>query len=294
MKLKFAVAGASGRMGAAIKEVLVGDPEADFGLGIVRSLGGREASLAESNPAESNSAECSLSGQGARWITSEDLGGDPVQALSGIDVVIDFSTPDNLRTTVDAAVKAKVPLLVGVTGLEERHLDLFKQAAQVIPVAYAANTSLGIAVLSTLSEMAAKMLPLSFDVEILELHHKHKKDAPSGTALHLAGRVHQASDQDYSVNHSNKGSAGRVLMSSGHSASTVRVGRREGAEIGMSVIRGGDVVGEHTVYFMGDGERIELTHRCSDRGVFARGAVYLAKRLKGRSPGYYSVAELIK
>lgn len=289
MKLKFAVAGARGRMGVAIREILVDDHEADFELGIIRS------------PED---------GEGGRWITSENLGSDPVEALSGIDVVIDFSTPDNLRATVDAAVKAKVPLLVGVTGLGERDLDLLKDAAQVIPVAYAANTSLGIAVLSTLSEMAAKMLPLSFDVEILELHHKHKKDAPSGTALHLAGRVSRANQDDRanqderanqddranqvdSASQATEGSPERSLMGSGDPVSTVRVGCREGTEIGMSVVRGGDVVGEHTVYFMGDGERIELTHRCSDRRVFARGAVYLAKSLKKRSPGYYSVADLI-
>lgn len=286
MALKFALAGAQGRMGVAIREVLASDSDAQFGLGIVRSLSGTVSDLSGTVSYLSDTVR-SLSGsgcgekdQGGSWATSDELNGDPVRVLAGIDVVIDFSTPENLSTVIGAAVKAGMPLLVGVTGLGDKEIGLLKGAAEFIPVAYAANTSLGIAVLSSLCEAAARMLPCSFDVEILELHHKHKKDAPSGTALHLAGKV-------------TEGSPERFLGANLASEAAVRVGRREGTEIGMSVARGGDVVGEHTVYFMGDGERLELTHRCSDRRVFARGAVYLAKRLKRKDPGFYSVAELI-
>jgi len=269
MALKFALAGAQGRMGIAIREVLAGDSDAQFGLGIVRSLSGSGDGAKD---------------QGGSWATSEELSGAPVRVLTGIDLVIDFSTPENLSTMIGAAIKSRVPLLVGVTGLGEAEIGLLKGAAEFIPVAYAANTSLGIAVLSSLCEAAARMLPCSFDVEIHELHHKHKKDAPSGTALHLAGKVSEGNPERL---------LGAALSSTGGSGAGVRVGRREGTEIGMSVARGGDVVGEHTVYFMGDGERIELTHRCSDRRVFARGAVYLAKRLKKKDRGFYSVADLI-
>ncbi len=265
MTLIFGIAGAQGRMGVAISEVLSEDADAKFGLGVVRSI---------------DTAGGGSHNQLFRWSTSGELALNPIAVLSGIDVLIDFSAPENLSSTVEAAVKARVPLLVGVTGLSEDHLELFRGASKFIPVAYAANTSLGIAVLSSLSEKAARMLPFTYDVEVFEIHHKHKKDAPSGTALHLVQSVIAGNPE-------------RALVGSGETSSAVRVGKRREGEIGTAVLRGGDVVGEHTVYFLGDGERIELTHRCSDRKVFARGAVHMAKNLQKKEPGFYSAADLI-
>lgn len=265
MKLIYGLVGAQGRMGVAIREVLSEVADAKLGLGVVRSIDTADADICE---------------QLCRWSTSADLAVNPIAVLSDIDVLIDFSVPENLSSTVEAAVKARVPLLVGVTGLSEDDLELVRGASEFVPVAHVANTSLGIAVLSSLSERAARMLPPSYDVEVLEIHHKHKKDAPSGTALHLVHKVMA-------------GNPKRSLVGSGDTSSAVRVGKRQEGEIGTAVIRGGDVVGEHTVYFLGDGERIELTHRCNDRKVFARGAVHMAKNLQKKEPGFYSAADLI-
>lgn len=191
-------------------------------------------------------------------------------------VVIDFSAPAALGAHLDAAVSAKVPVLVGTTGLEDAHHAALNAAAEHIPVLLAANTSLGANLLSAFAKQAAAALE-GAEAEVVELHHRGKKDSPSGTALLLARAIAE----------------GR-----GESAPTLRTARegyapREAAEIGVFGVRGGTVAGEHTAYFFLDDERVELTHRVTDRAIFARGALTAARFLRGRPAGRYTMADVL-
>ena len=194
------------------------------------------------------------------------------------DVLVDFSSPDGLRGSLDQAVSAGIPILVGTTGLTEGHLELITEAAETIPVLVAPNTSLGVALLSELVELAAQALgPDDWDVEIVEAHHKMKADAPSGTALHLGksvetGRGFNAEEEI--------GRCGTGLT-------------RSPGLIGYSAVRGGTVAGDHDVMFLGPDERIILSHRAENRRIFARGALAAARFLVGRDPGLYTMRDVI-
>jgi len=191
--------------------------------------------------------------------------------------VIDFTGPDALAGHVATARKHKVPLLVGTTGLSAADARLLDEAAAEIPVLLAANTSLGANLLAAFSALAAKALP-DAEVEIVELHHRAKKDAPSGTALMLGRAVADAREEQFDV-----------------LARTTRTGHtpREPGEIGVFGVRGGTVAGEHTVYFFLDDERVELTHRVTDRAIFARGALTAAAFLVGKAPGRYQMRDVL-
>ena len=201
-------------------------------------------------------------------------------ALAAADVAIDFSQPHATRANIAACRAARKPLLVGTTGfaaeLTEAELDA---AASDIPLLIAPNTSLGVALLTELVRRAARALPPEFDIEIVEAHHRMKRDAPSGTALALAWAAGE----------------GRGLPPaealSGTSAG--RVGPRRQGEIGFAVVRGGDIVGEHTVLFAGPGEELRLSHRAGDRAIFARGALQAALWLLGQPPGRYGMRDII-
>ncbi|MDE2304019.1 MAG: 4-hydroxy-tetrahydrodipicolinate reductase, partial [Gammaproteobacteria bacterium] len=187
---------------------------------------------------------------------------DAAAALAGAAVAIDFSLPDAVAGHARACAQAGVPLLVGTTGLDAATRASLEAAAARIPVLVAANTSLGVSLLERLVEVAARGLGPGFDVEIVEMHHRMKRDAPSGTAIRL-GEVVAAV----------RGSGLEELaLTDRHGDS----GPRPAGGIGFAALRGGDVVGEHTVVFAGDGERIELTHRATDRMIFARGALRAA------------------
>ena len=193
------------------------------------------------------------------------------------DVLIDFSAPDALRSSLDRAVSAGVPLLVGTTGLLDEHEALIAEAAKVIPILRAPNTSLGVALLADLTERAARVLgPEQWDIEIVEAHHNKKADAPSGTALHLGEAV--------------KRGRGRSTEERGRNG--VGLKRQTGA-IGYSAIRGGTVAGDHDVMFLGPEERLILSHRAESRAIFARGALAAAKFLKGKPAGLYSMRDVI-
>ena len=170
-------------------------------------------------------------------------------------------------------------VLIGTTGHDERARAEIAQAAQTIPLILAPNTSLGVNLLLRLTELAARALDESYDLEIFEAHHRHKQDAPSGTALAL-GRSAAAG-------------RGVALDDVAAYARHGTTGERARGAIGFSVFRGGDVVGEHTVTFAGSGERLELTHRATDRMTFARGAVRAARWLNGRAPGAYSMQDVL-
>ena len=196
------------------------------------------------------------------------------RALAGAsDVLVDFSSPAALATHLGAAVASKTPIVVGTTGLTEDSHALIDQAAQHVPVLQAANTSLGIAMLRHLVEDAARRLGPEWDIEILEMHHRHKVDAPSGTGLLLGDAAATG-----------RGGAAQV---------TDRSGKREVGTIGHATLRGGSVAGDHQVIFAGDGERIELGHRAESRAIFARGAVKAALWLSGKPAGRYSMKDVL-
>ena len=193
------------------------------------------------------------------------------------EVLIDFSAPDALRASLDRAISAGVPLLVGTTGLIEEHEALIAEAAKTIPILRAPNTSLGVALLADLTERAARVLgPEQWDIEIVEAHHSRKADAPSGTALHL-GQVAKQGRGDATEE---RGRDGTGL-------------RRQAGAIGYSAIRGGTVAGDHDVMFLGQGERLILSHRAESRAIFAHGALAAARFLHGKPPGLYTMRDVI-
>ena len=194
------------------------------------------------------------------------------------DVLIDFSAPDGLRASLDRAVSAAVPLLIGTTGLIDEHEALIADAAKIIPILRAPNTSLGVALLADLVERAARVLgPERWDVEIVEAHHRQKADAPSGTALHLGTAVERGRDVDAKEE---LGRAGTGLF-------------REAGSIGYAAIRGGTVAGDHDVMFLGPDERLVLSHRAESRAIFARGALAAARFLKGKPAGLYTMRDVV-
>lgn len=200
------------------------------------------------------------------------------EVLGSADVVVDFSSPAGFAAALQAALMAQKPLVSGTTGLGDAHFQALDRAAESIPVLWAANFSVGVNVLEHLTRLASRALG-GFDIEIFEAHHRHKVDAPSGTALFLAraaaeGRHHELEDVAAWTRHGHTGS-------------------RTDEEIGFQVVRGGSIVGEHTVFFCGPGERVELTHRAQDRAIFARGALHAARWIVGRRPGRYRMADVL-
>jgi 4-hydroxy-tetrahydrodipicolinate reductase len=194
------------------------------------------------------------------------------------DVLVDFSSPNGLRGSIDRAISAGIPLLVGTTGLNEGHESLIADAAKIIPVLKAPNTSLGIALLEDLAARAARVLGQEeWDVEIVEAHHRMKADAPSGTALHLGSAVERGRDMDAKEE---LGRCGTGL-------------KREAGSIGYSAVRGGTVAGDHDVLFLGPEERLILSHRAESRSIFARGALAAARFLVGKPAGLYSMRDVI-
>lgn len=192
------------------------------------------------------------------------------------DCIIDFTKPEALAHHLALARANGTALVIGTTGFSKAQEDSIREAAKDIPIVYAANMSIGVNILLALVEKAAAALPEHFDIEIVETHHRNKVDAPSGTALAL-GRA---------------AAKGRGIALEDHMA-VDREGARKTGDIGFAVMRGGDVIGEHTVGFFGPAERIELTHKAADRALFAEGAVRAALWLKGRAPGLYSMRDVL-
>lgn len=192
------------------------------------------------------------------------------------DVVIDFSSPKITRAIANAASKRGTALVVGTTGISADGMAALHAAAQKVPVVYSPNMSVGVNLLFALTQKTSRALSRDWDIEIFEAHHKHKKDAPSGTAVKLAQEAEAGMDSARWI-HGREGD----------------VGARKSDEIGIHAMRGGDIVGEHTVFFVGDGERIELTHRATDRKIFAQGALRAATWAKGEAPGLYSMNDVL-
>ncbi len=206
--------------------------------------------------------------------------GDDLAALAASsDVLVDFSAPGALEGNLDAAIAAGVPIVVGTTGLEERHHWLCDHAADSIAVLQTGNTSLGVTLLAHLVREAASRLGEDWDIEITETHHRMKVDAPSGTALLLGQAAADGRGIDLAA-HSARGRDGIT-------------GARKAGDIGFAALRGGSVAGDHTVHFLADDERIALSHLAENRRIFARGAVCAAQWLIGRAPGRYTMPQVL-
>ncbi|MBW0000522.1 MAG: 4-hydroxy-tetrahydrodipicolinate reductase [Verrucomicrobia bacterium] len=204
---------------------------------------------------------------------------DLSKVLPGCDAAIDVSQPGGTVRLVAAAVVTGTPVVIGTTGHSAEELEGFREAARRLPILAAPNFSIGVNLLFWLTQRAAESLGQEFRAEILELHHELKKDAPSGTAQKLGELVARARGQNYGevVRHGRRG----------------LTGERRPDELGMHAVRGGDITGEHTVYLIGPGERLELTHRATSRDIFARGALRAAHWLAGRPPGWYEMADAL-
>ena len=216
---------------------------------------------------------------GAQHAGGIDQGDDPAGLANRCEVLVDFSSPGALEANLDAAIAAGVPIVIGTTGLEERHHFLIDSAAEAIPVLQTGNTSLGVTLLSHLVREAAARLDEDWDIEVLETHHRMKVDAPSGTAL-LLGEAAADGRKIVLADESERGRDGIT-------------GKRGIGTIGFASLRGGSVAGEHSVFFLSDSERLTLSHSAENRGIFAKGAVRAALWLIGQTPGRYTMTHVL-
>lgn len=262
-ELRIALFGVTGRMGKAL-------------IAAVEESGNATISGASASP-QSTLVGRELVALGSR--SNERVASDARGALGGAQVAIDFTLPEATTANLAACVEVRCPIVIGTTGHADSVRAQIADAARTIAVLHAPNMSLGVNLLLRLVELTAQKLDQSYDIEIFEAHHRNKKDSPSGTALAL-GRAAAA------------GRGVELDEVAEHDRNGPNLARRPGA-IGFSVFRGGDVIGDHTVTFAGIGERIELSHRASDRMAFARGAVTAAQWIAHRPPGLYSMRDVL-
>jgi 4-hydroxy-tetrahydrodipicolinate reductase len=270
-----AILGVTGRMGQTLLRALREAPTAGPGA----AGAGATAPTLVGALASSDSPRLGQDAAAEGPPTGVMVSADPRVALGQAAVAIDFSVSHCVAANARACADAGVALLVGTTGFDNVARVALEAAATAIPVLIAPNTSVGVNVVSQLVKLATQALGQAYDVEISEAHHRMKRDAPSGTALALGEVVAQA--RGVALNQV------AVFDRHGHHEP-----RREG-EIGFAVVRAGDIVGEHTVAFAVAGERVEITHRASDRMTFARGALRAAQWLSGRPPGLYSMNDVL-
>ncbi|WP_404335515.1 4-hydroxy-tetrahydrodipicolinate reductase [Sphingomonas sp. MMS12-HWE2-04] len=238
-------------------------------IGIYGSLGRMGQAIAAAAPA-----------LGAQVAGGCDHDGDAAAVARKADVLVDFSAPAALEGHLAAARAARTPIVIGTTGLNARHHELIDAAAAEIAVLQTGNTSMGVGLLARLVRDAAARLGPDWDIEIVEMHHRNKVDAPSGTALMLGEAAAKG--------------IGTTLAEAGVPARAGLTGSRVAGTIGMASLRGGSVVGDHSVIFASAGERIELTHRADDRAIFAQGAVRAALWLAGQQPGRYAMDQVLE
>ena len=263
--MRIAVLGAAGRMGQALTRTLAETPGSTIAGGIET----------KGSPAIGQDMG-TMAGLDPLGVTITD---DPLPLFAHIDGVLDFTSPASTVAFAGLAAQARIVHVIGTTGFSDDDLAKLEAAARHATIIKAGNMSMGVNLLAALTERVAATLGAEFDIEILEMHHRHKRDAPSGTSLMLGAAA----------------AKGREVSLAEKSVTTRdgEIGPRRDGDIGFAALRGGDVVGEHTVIFAGPGERIELTHIASDRGIFANGAVKAALWGKGKGPGLYSMADVL-
>ena len=264
-EMKLAVLGAAGRMGQTLARAIAATEGCVLAAGIE----------AKGSPAVGRDLG-EVAGLGTLGIPITD---DPLPVFAEVHGVLDFTTPKATVAFAGLAAQGRIVDVIGTTGLSADDQAKIEAAARHAAIVKAGNMSLGVNLLAGLTERVARTLGPEFDIEILELHHRHKRDAPSGTAL-LLGQA---------------AASGRNIALKDHSARARNgdVGPRREGDIGFAALRGGDVVGEHKVIFAGPGERIELTHIATDRGIFAQGAIRAALWARGQGPGLYSMQDVI-
>jgi 4-hydroxy-tetrahydrodipicolinate reductase len=263
--MRLVVVGAAGRMGQMLVKA----------IGAMEGVVLAAALERPGSPALDQDAG-SIAGLGPLGVA---IGDDPLAALLKADGVIDFSTPAATLEIAALAAQARIVHVVGTTGLGEADLAKLEAAARHAVIVRSGNMSLGVNLLAAMVEKVSRTLGVDWDIEIVEMHHRMKVDAPSGTALLLGEAA----------------AKGRAIGLAEHSvrARDGHTGARKAGDIGFAALRGGTVVGDHSVIFAGPGERIELTHKAEDRGIFARGAVQAALWGRGRKPGLYSMADVL-
>ena len=260
--IKIAIIGAAGRMGREL--VRAAAKQADLALAA--------AVVARASPALGQDAGVLAGIAPSGLLTTNDL----AAAAAHADVVIDFSTAQAMPGNLSACVAARKPLLIGTTGFGNDLLPAFESAAAEIALLVAPNTSVGVTLLVELVREAAAALPVDFDIEIIDAHHRMKRDAPSGTALALGEAAAAGRGRSLHRTEGLRGAGPRAL-----------------GQIGFAAIRGGDLVGEHTVLFAGSGERLSLGHQATDRAVFARGALQAAAWLTRQPAGRYAMRDFV-
>jgi 4-hydroxy-tetrahydrodipicolinate reductase len=263
--MKIAVLGAGGRMGQALTAVLAATP----GCAMAGGIEAKGSPFVGRDIGE-------VAGLGPVGVAITD---DPLPVFAQVDGVLDFTTPASTLAFAALAAQARLVHVIGTTGLSPADDAKIEAAARHATTVKAGNMSLGVTLLAALTARVAEALGPEFDIEILEMHHRHKRDAPSGTSLML-GRAAA-------------GARGVSLKDSGVWTRDGDIGPRRDGDIGFAALRGGDVVGEHRVIFAGPVERIELAHIATDRGIFARGAVKAALWARGRGPGLYAMTDVL-
>ncbi len=262
---RIAITGAAGRMGRALIEATL-------------DTAGVQLSAAFEHP------DSPVLGRDAGVLAGRDAVGilisaDPAASADRFDVLVDFSAPAATLSHLQMCRAARRPMVIGTTGLDDAQLSAVRDAAGTIAIVHAPNMSIGVNLCFKLTELAARVLGDGSDIEIIEAHHNRKQDAPSGTALRL-GEVAAAA-------------LGRDLASCAVHARQGQTGARRRGSIGLSSIRAGDIIGDHTVLFAAPGERVEITHRAGSRGNFAAGALRAAQWLQGRKQGLYDMQDVL-
>ena len=261
---RIVIAGASGRMGHVLLEAVVAAPDLTLHAALDRpgsAALGRDAG--------------EFIGKSLGVLVTDDV----AAALAGADVLIDFTRPEATLQHLTGCREQGVAIVIGTTGFDAVGKAAIAAAAEQIPVVFAPNMSVGVNLALKLLDMAARVLNQGFDIEIIEAHHRHKVDAPSGTALALGEAVAKALDRDL-----------KTCAIYGREGVT---GERDPSSIGFATVRGGDIVGDHTVLFAGTGERLEITHKASSRMTFALGALRAARHVSGGPRGLYDMQDVL-
>lgn len=263
-KIRFAIAGSGGRMGRTLLEAVLKAPDAQLAAAL--DLPG--SPILGKDAGELVGAPCGVA------ITD-----DFAAALAGADCLIDFTRPEGTLNHLDVCRRRGVHMVIGTTGFSAEQKLTIQDAARDIPIVFAPNMAVGVNVVFKLLDTAARILNEGYDVEIIEAHHRHKIDAPSGTALRMGEVVAAALGRDLAEC--------AVYGREGHT------GERPAPQIGFATVRGGDIVGDHTVLFAGTGERVEITHKAASRMPYALGSLRAARFLKGRAKGLFDMQDVL-
>jgi len=263
-RMRIAVAGASGRMGRTLIEMIAQAED----MSLAAALDVPDSACLGRDAGDLVGVPCGVA-----------ISDDVDAALAGADCLVDFTRPEGTLAHLEACRRRGVHLVIGTTGFDTEGKLAIQDAARDIPIVFAPNMAVGVNLVFRLIDVAARALNEGYDVEIIEAHHRHKVDAPSGTALRMGEVVAEALGRDLAE----CASYGRQ----GHT------GPRDAATIGFSTVRGGDIVGDHTVLFAGTGERIEITHKAASRMPYASGALRAARFMRGRARGLFDMQDVL-